>query len=122
MLDAPEAGALARFYVRLLGWRITAEEPEWVVLMPPEGVAYLAFQTESKYVPPVWPSTDGRRQMMMHLDLEVGDLEAAVAHAVEAGATLADHQPQETVRVLLDPAGHPFCLYTDTSSPGGEPG
>jgi hypothetical protein len=22
-------------------------------------------------------------------------------------------EPQEDVRVLLDPAGHPFCLYLD---------
>jgi hypothetical protein len=24
------------------------------------------------------------------------------------------HQPQDDVRVMLDPAGHPFCLYVDT--------
>jgi len=47
----------------------------------------------------------------MHLDLEVSDLEAAVTHAVQLGAMAAEHQPQDTVRVLLDPAGHPFCLY-----------
>ena len=35
----------------------------------------------------------------------------AVAWAVDAGATLADFQPQEDVRVLFDPAGHAFCLY-----------
>ena len=35
-----------------------------------------------------------------------------VAHARELGAEEADFQPQENVRVLLDPAGHPFCLYT----------
>ena len=29
-------------------------------------------------------------------------------------ATLADFQPQKDVRVLLDPAGHPFCLYADS--------
>ncbi|MGC5010334.1 VOC family protein [Streptosporangium sp. DT93] len=119
MLDAPDAGELARFYVRLLGWRITAEKPGWVVLMPSDGVAYVSFQTEPEYVRPVWPATGGRQQMMMHLDVEVEDLEAAVAHAIEVGATLPDHQPQETVRVLLDPAGHPFCLYTDTSPDEG---
>jgi hypothetical protein len=53
------------------------------------------------------------RQMMMHLDIEVPDLDAAVAGAIEAGATLADFQPQEKVRVMLDPVGHPFCLYVD---------
>jgi hypothetical protein len=50
--------------------------------------------------------------MMMHLDFEVVDLEAAVTHALEVGAELAAYQPQQDVRVLLDPAGHPFCLYT----------
>ncbi len=54
----------------------------------------------------------GAQQMMMHLDFEVVDLDAAVAHALEVGAELADYQPQEDVCVLLDPAGHPFCLYT----------
>jgi hypothetical protein len=27
------------------------------------------------------------------------------------GATLAQVQPQDDVRVLLDPDGHPFCLF-----------
>lgn len=48
---------------------------------------------------------------MLHLDFEVTDLEAETEHAVALGATLPAHQPQENVRVLLDPAGHPFCLY-----------
>jgi hypothetical protein len=50
---------------------------------------------------------------MMHLDFQVGDLDSAVAEAVALGATEAKHQPQENVRVLLDPAGHPFCLCRD---------
>ena len=36
-----------------------------------------------------------------------------MADAVELGATLHEHQPQDDVRVMLDPAGHPFCLYLD---------
>ena len=50
---------------------------------------------------------------MMHLDFQVGDLEDAVAEAVALGASLASDQPQDNVRVLLDPAGHPFCLVRD---------
>jgi hypothetical protein len=49
--------------------------------------------------------------MMMHLDVQVGDLDAATAHAQGCGATLPEHQPQRHVRVCLDPAGHPFCLF-----------
>jgi hypothetical protein len=51
--------------------------------------------------------------MMMHLDFEVSDLETAVEHALELGAREAAYQPQDKVRVLLDPVGHPFCLYRD---------
>jgi hypothetical protein len=51
--------------------------------------------------------------MSLHLDIEVDDLEQAVAHAVAVGAEQAEYQPQQNVRVMLDPAGHPFCLYND---------
>ncbi len=49
--------------------------------------------------------------MQLHLDVQVTDLEGAVDDAVALGATVAELQPQADVRVLLDPAGHPFCLY-----------
>jgi hypothetical protein len=49
--------------------------------------------------------------MQLHLDLQVEDLHAATARALELGATEADFQPQDDVRVLLDPDGHPFCLF-----------
>ncbi|MER5262592.1 VOC family protein [Actinosynnema sp. NPDC002837] len=113
VLDAPDAQALARFYRDLLGWSPGADEPGWATLRPPDGGAGLSFQTESRYHRPTWPAADGDQQMMAHLDIEVDDLETAGAHAVATGATLAEYQPQENVRVYLDPAGHPFCLYVD---------
>jgi catechol 2,3-dioxygenase-like lactoylglutathione lyase family enzyme len=114
VLNAPDPQELGRFYERLLGWRIYADEPNWVTLAPAEDAGYnLAFAREEKYERPVWPAEDGKPQMSMHLDLEVDDLDQAVAHAIEAGAELASFQPQERVRVMLDPAGHPFCLYLD---------
>jgi Glyoxalase-like domain len=51
--------------------------------------------------------------MLMHLDIAVDDLDAAVAWALAAGADLAEHQPQAGVRVMIDPAGHPFCLFPE---------
>jgi catechol 2,3-dioxygenase-like lactoylglutathione lyase family enzyme len=111
-IDAPDANALADFYRRLLGWTTRTEEPGWVVIQPDGGGGgTLSFQTESSYVRPVWPARPGDQQMMMHLEIAVDDLEASVAHAVAQGATLAGFQPQEDVRVCLDPAGHPFCLF-----------
>ena len=53
--------------------------------------------------------------MMLHLDIEVDDLAEAVAYALSVGAELPDFEPQDNVRVMLDPSGHPFCLYTDSS-------
>ena len=110
-IDGPDANALADFYRRLLGWETGTEEPGWVILRAPDGGHTLNFQTEERYLPPVWPASAGGQQMMMHLEIAVDDLEASVAHAVAQGATLAAFQPQDDVRVCLDPAGHPFCLY-----------
>ncbi|EWM66768.1 MULTISPECIES: VOC family protein [Micromonospora] len=111
VLDAPSAEDLAAFYERLLGWIRREKEADWVLLAPPEGGHWLAFQDEPAYVRPVWPAGPGDQQMSVHLDIKVDDLEAAVAYAVSVGATLPDFQPQDDVRVLLDPDGHPFCFY-----------
>jgi catechol 2,3-dioxygenase-like lactoylglutathione lyase family enzyme len=112
VLEAPDARALAHFYADLLGWEIAKESDEDCALAPTSGVAYLATQRSVDYVRPVWPNTEGRQQMMLHLDFEVTDLQASVAHAIELGAEVAEWQPKDNVRVMLDPAGHPFCLYT----------
>jgi len=117
VLDAPDARELAHFYARLLGWRIFNETDGWADLAPSEDAGYnLAFATEENYARPVWPTEEGKPQMSMHLDFEVDDLEEAVSYAIGIGAELASYQPQETVRVMLDPAGHPFCLYVDTDA------
>lgn len=111
VLDAPDATELARFYSRLLGWAVQEAGEQWATVKPADGRAYLGFQTSPEYEAPAWPAQPGRQQMMLHLDIETGDLDGAVRHAVECGAQQADYQPQDTVRVMLDPAGHPFCLY-----------
>jgi catechol 2,3-dioxygenase-like lactoylglutathione lyase family enzyme len=113
VLGAPDPRALAGFYQRLLGWPLGSDEPGWVTLRAPGGGAGLSFQTEDTHVRPTWPAGPGDQQMQMHLDIEVDDLEAAGAEAVAAGAVLAEYQPQEDVRVYLDPTGHPFCLWVD---------
>jgi catechol 2,3-dioxygenase-like lactoylglutathione lyase family enzyme len=111
VLSAPDPRTLAAFYRELLGWTVGADEPSWATLRPPGGGPGLSFHIEDDYVRPTWPTTAGQQQMMSHLDFEVDDLDAAGARAVAAGAVLAEFQPQERVRVYLDPAGHPFCLW-----------
>lgn len=121
VLGAPEPLVLAAFYERLLGGPITRQEGPrpggpredgWAIMRPPDGVGVsLAFEFEADYAPPTWPSVAGEQEIMEHIDIAVEDLDAAVDWALDVGATLAEHQPQEGVRVMLDPAGHPFCLF-----------
>jgi len=111
VLDSLDARALASFWERLTGWPRRSDEPEWVTLVAPGGHLGLSFQTEVNYVPPVWPGVEGEQQMQVHLDIEVHDLDAAVDYATSLGARPAGYQPQDLVRVMLDPAGHPFCLW-----------
>ena len=112
-MEAPDPGVLARFYSQLLDRPVVHEEPGTSVVAVTEAT-FLVFQEAEGYVPPVWPPVEGQQRTMMHFDFQVGDLDSAVAEAVELGATLADDQPQPNVRVLLDPAGHPFCLCLET--------
>ncbi|MFN8147904.1 MAG: VOC family protein [Candidatus Nanopelagicales bacterium] len=111
VLGTPDPRGLAAFYRALLGWDLVADRPEWVVLRPPGGGTGLSFQLEAEHVPPQWPASTGDQQMQAHLDIAVDDLDAGIARAVELGAVEAAVQPQDDVRVLLDPAGHPFCLF-----------
>jgi hypothetical protein len=114
VLNSPDPQALAGFYQRLLGWTLYPSDDgsDFVALAPSEEAGYnLAFQREELYERPVWPASEGKPQMQLHLDLQVDDLDQAVAHAIEVGAELPEFQPQERVRVMLDPDGHPVCLY-----------
>ena len=107
-----DPAALARFYAALLTMEVTTEEPGWVVISAPDAVP-LSFELDEHFQPPVWPSEPGRPPAQLHLDVQVDDLEGAVSHALACGARLADFQPQDDVRVCLDPEGHPFCLFLD---------
>ncbi len=115
VLGTPDPAGLGAFYEGLLGGELDAGDPDFVTLRLPEGRTYLAFQREADHRPPAWPSGPGDQQMQVHLDVGVTDVARAVAEAVALGASEAAHQPQDDVRVMLDPAGHPFCLYLDRS-------
>ncbi|ADG73108.1 glyoxalase/bleomycin resistance protein/dioxygenase [Cellulomonas flavigena DSM 20109] len=123
-VGSPDPRASARFWAQLLGHRITADDPPgpdepaeggWARVSPPAGVdgLTLAFEHERQWRPPVWPARPGEQLATQHVDVHVrdGDLDAAVAWAVACGARLAEHQPQDDVRVLFAPDGHPFCLF-----------
>jgi predicted enzyme related to lactoylglutathione lyase len=119
VIGAPDPHRLARFYAELLGWEIGSVEEDWATVRDPKGGAGLSFQAELLHRRPVWPGNKVDQQMMMHLDFQVEDLQAASAHAVSLGATVAGFQPQDDVIVHFDPVGHPFCLWIATDEGEG---
>ncbi len=114
VLGTPDPPGLARFYAGLVGGEVDDRDAGFVTLRVGDSTTYLAFQLEPDHTPPSWPAAPGDQQMQVHLDIGVTSVAEAVEDAVALGARLADLQPQDDVRVLLDPAGHPFCLYLDS--------
>jgi catechol 2,3-dioxygenase-like lactoylglutathione lyase family enzyme len=104
-IDAPDAPALARFYAALLGMEVTYEGSEGSFITG--GGKSLMFQQVSDYNPPQWP--DPAHPQQAHLDIDVDDLDAGQARALELGATRLAGEGRG-FRVFADPAGHPFCL------------
>jgi hypothetical protein len=113
-LNSPDPPKLAEFYSCLLDWEINASRPDWAMLTNPDGGIELYFHIEDVWTPPTWPSEPGKQIMQSHLETEADSLESGCAHAQACGRTIAEFQPQDHVRVHLDPDGHPFCIYTET--------
>ena len=108
-MDCADPAPLAEFWAAMLGGEVKFTTAGAVGVRT-EGVWLTAIRVPD-YRAPSWP--DGDVPTQMHLDLGVTDLEGAVAAAERLGARVAPHQPApDRWRVLLDPAGHPFCLTT----------
>jgi catechol 2,3-dioxygenase-like lactoylglutathione lyase family enzyme len=108
VLDCGDPTSLARFYQELTGMEVSYSVDDFVGLTGGSG-SDLGFQRVDGYRAPQWPDQDVPQQF--HLDFGVADLDAAETLALGLGATTPDHQPGgRRWRVLLDPAGHPFCL------------
>ena len=107
VLDCPDPGRLATFYGEMLGWRVK-DDGNWAEIRPESDDSCICFQQVEDYRAPQWPGQEVPQQL--HLDVMVRDLDEGEREALALGATRAEHQPGTTFRVLLDPAGHPFCL------------
>ncbi|MBB5916473.1 catechol 2,3-dioxygenase-like lactoylglutathione lyase family enzyme [Nocardia transvalensis] len=108
-LNCADETALAAFWAAMLGGEIVYRDDNVAVVHTTRGV--LATVRVQDYAPPTWPGGDTPNNQ--HLDLVVDDLDSGERESVHLGARRADRQPQpDRWRVLLDPAGHPFCLTT----------
>ncbi|GGW72414.1 VOC family protein [Streptomyces xantholiticus] len=109
-LDCPDPAELARFYGDALDLPVLYHSDDFV-LLGREGAPGLGFVRQAGFRPPAWP--DPAHSKQAHLELGVEDLDAAQERMLALGAVLPSFQPRPDVwRVLLDPAGHPFCLST----------
>ena len=118
-IDCEWAGPMARFYEGVLGFEVVDLGPggRWAQLYDPLGGVHINIQGEEWYQPPTWPEQPGEQTKMMHFEVQVADLPAAVALAVSLGGAEAPWQPpnrnHDRLRIMLDPAGHPLCLFLE---------
>jgi predicted enzyme related to lactoylglutathione lyase len=108
-VDAHDGAAQARFWAEVLGWRITFEDADEVVLEPPVG------SSEEGVVPDLLfltvPDTKTVKNRL-HIDLRPEDQEAEVRRLEALGARRVDigQGPDVTWVVLADPEGNEFCV------------
>jgi Glyoxalase-like domain len=114
-VESPGPAAAAAFYSKLLDWPVVHQGPGTSVLSPPQESVFVVFQLAEDYVRPAWPPVVGQQRTVMHLDVQVDGLDAAVADAERLGAELAKTQPQANVRVMFDPDGPPVCLCQESA-------
>jgi hypothetical protein len=107
-VDTPDPAGLARWWAELLGWRITYEDPEEVVLEPPAGTPEDGVSPDILFL-----KVDDAKvaKNRLHIDLRPDDRDAEVARAEAMGATRVDiGQGDTTWVVLADPEGNEFCI------------
>lgn len=108
--DCADPAELGRFYGEMLGLPVAYSTDDFVFLAK-DGTPGLGFNRIADYRRPTWP--DPTQEKQAHIEIGVDDLDAAEAHLLTLGATRPDQQPDpDRWRVLLDPAGHPFCITT----------
>jgi len=108
-IDSSDPGALARFWEAALGWRITYEEPDEVVLEPPAGSAEEGVVPDLLFLKvPEGKSVKNR----LHLDLRPENRDAEVSRLEALGARRVDigQGSEGTWVVLADPEGNEFCV------------
>jgi len=112
--DCSDPTALATFYSKLLDVPMGYTSENFATFKA-AGI-WISFHRVADYHPPRWPDPEAPQQL--HVDLAVTDIGAAAERAVGLGGHIADEQPApDRWRVMVDPAGHPFCLSPASAFP-----
>jgi predicted enzyme related to lactoylglutathione lyase len=115
-IDVDDLDHAVDFYTRAFGWQVGRRLGDRVVeMLGASAPVYLLLKSAgSQPAATVSQVRDyARHWTPVHLDIVVGDVDAAVAAAMAAGALLetpaADHV-WGRIAHLADPFGHGFCL------------
>lgn len=107
-VDCADPAPMANFYIAAADGELVREDADsaWVKIA---GTLWI-FRRVEDYVAPSWPSRAVPQQM--HVEYCVDDIVAAEEKLTAFGATTAEYQPNRAggLVVMLDPAGHPFCI------------
>ncbi len=108
-VDSVDPVPLGRWWAELLGWRITHESDDEVVLEPPVGSAQDGVSPDILFLRVPEHKTIKNR---FHIDLRPDDQDAEVARAEAMGARRIDvgQGPDATWMVFSDPEGNEFCM------------
>lgn len=108
-VDSTDPVQLARWWATLLGWRITHESEQEVVLEPPEGSAEDGISPDMLFLRVPEAKSQKNR---LHVDLRPDDQAMEVARAEALGARRVSIGQDETVGwvVLADPEDNEFCI------------
>ncbi len=106
VVDAHDLPGLARFWTRVLGWKVLSEREREIVIGPsetaPVGMCFMPTG-EAKVV-----------KNRVHLDLNAApdDREAEIDRVIALGARRVDvgQTGDESWTVLADPEGNEFCI------------
>jgi Glyoxalase-like domain len=108
-VDSLDPSRLAAFWAEVLGWRITFDDSDEVVLEPPAGSPHEGIAPDIVFI----RVPDGRvAKSRFHLDLRPSDQVAEVQRLEGLGAYRVDiGQPSDcTWVVLADLEGNEFCV------------
>jgi hypothetical protein len=107
-VDCADPASLGRWWAELLGWRLTYERDDEVVLEPPAGSPEAGVSPDLLFGKVPQPKVE---KVRLHIDLRPEDQEAEVARAEALGATRIDiGQGDVSWVVLADPEGNEFCI------------
>jgi len=108
-IDSADPKRLGDFWSELLGWRVTYDETDEVVIEPQEDTPECDVCPDLLFI-----KVDDRKQgkNRLHLDLRPHDQDVEVTRALKLGARKVDigQDGTESWIVMADPEGNEFCI------------